>query len=514
MHEQSTGPMPVPTPSARRALGLDALRGIAILLMVLSGIVPMHLPAWMYHAQLPPPSHEFDPNIPGLTWVDLVFPFFLFALGAAIPLALSRRLERGTPKWKIVLGILQRGALLAFFAVYRNHFVNPWAISSEPSAGAYIICIIAFALLFLMYWRYPRQWPPWLGWTLRIAGWGAAIILMATITFSHGSHADPRKSYDIIIMILANVAVSGGIIWLITAHVPLARLAVLACLFALQLSAETQSWAKAVWNWTPSIPWPSLEGGFSLSWLYQFGWQQYLHIVLPGTIAGDLLVKWINASGGKSASPSESAWSRGRLIGLIAFGVAINLIVCTGLQARWVGATTIIAFAMMAAGMIWLVATPRCDTERLLRSLFLWGVAWLILGLFFEPYQGGIKKDWATMSYFYVTGGLAIFLMISLMIAIDMPERVGRIPLPRLLIDNGQNPMIAYVAHGMLIVPLLLLIPFPAFWTEEFWMPALNVLREIDKLGQWIGFLRACLETLLLAVIVMVFTRRKIFWRS
>lgn len=38
---------------------LDALRGLAILMMVLSGTIPFDgaLPGWMYHAQLPPPDH-------------------------------------------------------------------------------------------------------------------------------------------------------------------------------------------------------------------------------------------------------------------------------------------------------------------------------------------------------------------------------------------------------------------------------------------------------------------------
>ena len=79
-----------------RMIALDALRGIAILMMTLSGVIPFDkpLPAWMYHAQEPPPTHDFNPNLPGLTWVDLVFPIFLFCMGAAIPIALSRRIEK------------------------------------------------------------------------------------------------------------------------------------------------------------------------------------------------------------------------------------------------------------------------------------------------------------------------------------------------------------------------------------------------------------------------------------
>src|SRR5689334_13936563 len=87
------------TQSQSRAQALDALRGFAILAMLLSGQLPFgenSLPAWMYHAQVPPPNHEFNPLLPGITWVDLVFPFFLFSMGAAFPLALARRMDEGT----------------------------------------------------------------------------------------------------------------------------------------------------------------------------------------------------------------------------------------------------------------------------------------------------------------------------------------------------------------------------------------------------------------------------------
>lgn len=43
-----------------RAYALDALRGYAIITMVLSAtIVTQVLPGWMSHAQTPPPDHIF-----------------------------------------------------------------------------------------------------------------------------------------------------------------------------------------------------------------------------------------------------------------------------------------------------------------------------------------------------------------------------------------------------------------------------------------------------------------------
>lgn len=75
----------------QRALALDALRGYAIITMVLSAtIISSILPGWMSHAQTPPPEHIFNPEIPGITWVDLVFPFFLFAMGAAFPFSIGQ----------------------------------------------------------------------------------------------------------------------------------------------------------------------------------------------------------------------------------------------------------------------------------------------------------------------------------------------------------------------------------------------------------------------------------------
>ena len=50
----------------KRADALDALRGFAIITMILSGSIPFGgpaaLPGWMYHAQLPPPDFVFNPD--------------------------------------------------------------------------------------------------------------------------------------------------------------------------------------------------------------------------------------------------------------------------------------------------------------------------------------------------------------------------------------------------------------------------------------------------------------------
>ncbi len=81
----------------KRISSIDILRGIAIIGMIFCANIGFNsgLPAWMFHAQTPPPTYAFDPAAAGLTWVDLVFPFFLFSMGAAFPLAMRKKFENG-----------------------------------------------------------------------------------------------------------------------------------------------------------------------------------------------------------------------------------------------------------------------------------------------------------------------------------------------------------------------------------------------------------------------------------
>ena len=114
----------------QRAYALDALRGYAILTMVLSATVASGiLPAWMYHAQEPPPTHVYNPALSGLTWVDLVFPFFLFSMGAAFPFSIGKRIEKGESLIRLIWDAVKRGVQLTFFAIFIQHFY-PYVLSS------------------------------------------------------------------------------------------------------------------------------------------------------------------------------------------------------------------------------------------------------------------------------------------------------------------------------------------------------------------------------------------------
>jgi predicted acyltransferase len=138
----------------KRNESLDALRGFAILTMILSGAIAYGnvLPAWMFHAQVPPPLHKFDPAIPGITWVDLVFPFFLFSMGAAIPFSLKKHIESNKGFLFVLWMAVKRFLLLAFFALFSQH-MKAWVIAEQPAAKEHLLSLFAFVFLFFQFYE-------------------------------------------------------------------------------------------------------------------------------------------------------------------------------------------------------------------------------------------------------------------------------------------------------------------------------------------------------------------------
>ncbi len=479
MMPQGTEASPV---RPQRALSLDALRGLSILLMLFASTIPFGvLPSWMYHAQEPPPANLFNPHLPGITWVDLVFPFFLFTMGAAIPLALSRRFKASGSPWRVLPAVFGRYVLLVGFALYVMQ-IRPQVISNHPDWGVMVLALLGFAFLFPILAKLPGDWSKTRKYSVRGIGWVGAVILMAFLRFPDGSGFSLNRS-DIIILVLANVALFGGVIWLFTRDRLFIRLGIMGVLVAMRLAAPIPGWIHAVWNYSP------------ISWAYQFRYLQYLLIAIPGTIVGDQILRWMNPVN-KEPGP-EKNWGIARLASVAGLMMAINVVVVIGLKAQWVLATMIASILLCAFG--WqLVKEADSATEKLLRTFYKWGMYWLLLGLLFEPYEGGIKKDPATLSYYFVTSGLAIFVLMALMISVDiLKQRKGF----QFLIDSGQNPMIAYAGINSLILPLLALT-------------RLNDLLQILTPTPWLGVLRGAFVTYLIALATTLFTRRKIFLRT
>jgi heparan-alpha-glucosaminide N-acetyltransferase len=93
----------VPGVYGNRVASIDVFRGLTMLVMIfvndLSGVTG--LPWWTFHA------HE-DQDL--MTYVDMVFPFFLFIVGMSMPLAIAQRLRKNPSQVALWMHIVVRSA--------------------------------------------------------------------------------------------------------------------------------------------------------------------------------------------------------------------------------------------------------------------------------------------------------------------------------------------------------------------------------------------------------------------
>lgn len=449
--------------AAPRDTALDALRGLAILGMVLSGSLGFGpaLPGWMFHAQVPPPLHKFVPTLPGISWVDLVFPFFLFSLGAALPLAM----QRVGSGFQVLKLSARRFALLLFFALFTQH-MKAWVIAVVPDWQAQLLSIGGFVLLgLLLTARTPGL--------LKGAAWAAALALLALLPFQNGAGFDWGRS-DIILVVLANMALFGGLQWGATRTRPLLRLALLPLLAAVLLARGLPAdagFSATAWllHATPA------------AWAYQFFYLKYLFIVVPGMFAGEWLLRQ-RALPTAAVTPGLAAAALALIVlnvALLYRHDALALQVNLGLS------------LLLCAAMAWWARRSRADalTQRCVQA----GGYLLALGLALEALEGGIRKDSSTFSYYFVSSGLAFFALLALR---------GCAPgLRDYLAVHGRNPLLAYVAGSLLLLPLLHLTGLYPLWAGL-----------TDNAGQ--ALLRGLLFTAAVSALTLICTHRGWVWKS
>ncbi|MEO0558169.1 MAG: DUF5009 domain-containing protein [Bacteroidota bacterium] len=103
--------------SSGRLVSLDVFRGLTILLMIL-----VNNPG-TWSAIYPPLRHA---EWHGWTPTDLVFPFFLFIVGVAIPLAFSKRLARGVSRSELVRKTVKRALVLFLLGLGLAFYSKGW----------------------------------------------------------------------------------------------------------------------------------------------------------------------------------------------------------------------------------------------------------------------------------------------------------------------------------------------------------------------------------------------------
>lgn len=454
----------------KRIMTIDILRGITIFAMILCANIGYNsgLPAWMFHGQTPPPTYAFNPDVAGITWVDLVFPFFLFTMGAAFPLAMRKRLDAGASRWMVAGSLFRRWITLTIFAITLG---NAYQIgsSTQPALLKEIFRIVLWGAMFLSLVRIKDERK---GGLINNAGM-FMMVVMAVLGADWFGLGLNRWNSDVIIMILANVAIVGGLLWMFTKDSLKTRWLILFFIIALKGLA---SYMPQTLAWVPSAG--------SIGWFFGWGYLQYLVIALAGSIVGDKLLDFVR-SGRKAEIDSYH-------IAAACIALAAVILQLWGLYTRHVLADFVIS---AAAGAAFVALTIK--RRNIMTWIGYFGFGFMLAGICFDPVDGGITKDYCNLSYLLTTTGMTTLTAVFVL-ALELKWSIKGFGLS----GSGQNPMLAYTVTNFLTGPVLTICGITA------WLDAMSIGSPF-----W-GIIRGLVFTLIMVAVTCFFTRKKLFWRS
>ncbi|CAN5757229.1 DUF5009 domain-containing protein [soil metagenome] len=135
------------TAEKTRLLSLDVFRG-----MTIAGMILVNNPGTWSAIYSPLKHAEWH----GITPTDYIFPFFLFIVGVAIPLALGKRIETGTVTRDVYLKILRRSAIIFLLGLFLAAF--PFFDFSNLRIPGVLqriaVCYLIASILFLHFdWK-------------------------------------------------------------------------------------------------------------------------------------------------------------------------------------------------------------------------------------------------------------------------------------------------------------------------------------------------------------------------
>lgn len=152
----------------QRIISIDALRGITIFVMIFVNELASvkNVPQWMKH---------MPADADAMTFVDLVFPAFLFIVGMSVPFAFNARLIKGDSPKVIWTHTLKRALALIIIGVYMVNAEYGYDVSKMIIAPAFW-GFLAYAMPIPIWNKYPKDFSLWLKFILQ---YGGILILIA-----------------------------------------------------------------------------------------------------------------------------------------------------------------------------------------------------------------------------------------------------------------------------------------------------------------------------------------------
>ena len=217
---------------------------------------------------------------------------------------------------------------------------------------------------------------------------------------------------------------------------------------------------------------------------------------MPGCYAGEILADRYSLLKKDPAAAAPDSHEKFAALAMLLVTLAVVISNLFFLYTRSLELNLLCTAVLLSVGGIMLAKGE--GYVALWRKLFVFGGFMLILGLFFEGYEGGIKKDPVNFTYLFTTAGLSFMILIFFSVICDYYQCHRS---TSFLVYSGQNPMVAYVAVDLLIFPIL------------------QITGLVDYLGvfyssPFMGFLQGVVLTSLAVAVTVTFTKMKCIWRT
>ncbi len=170
--------------TAGRVLSIDVFRGITIFVMVFVNELAAirDIPWWMKHL---PASTD------GMTFVDLVFPAFLFIVGMSLPFAMQARARKGEGALAQFRHLLVRSLGLVVIGVLMVSTIGGYD-EAQMALSMPVWTVLMYLAVLLVWSQYPRHWSA----VPRTLAQGAGVVLILALACSYrapeGGYISPQ----------------------------------------------------------------------------------------------------------------------------------------------------------------------------------------------------------------------------------------------------------------------------------------------------------------------------------
>jgi predicted acyltransferase len=169
-----------------RVVSIDIFRGLTMAVMIFDNALSdvRGLPWWTYHA------HD---SVNAMTYVDMVFPFFLFIVGISLPLSIAQRLKRNPSMPALWLHVVLRSLGLVVLGLILANAKNCDPARMPMNGFVWGLLALLSAALYLNVYPKSERFPAY-STVLRYLGLFGVLVLWAlfrrTMPSGHGAWID------------------------------------------------------------------------------------------------------------------------------------------------------------------------------------------------------------------------------------------------------------------------------------------------------------------------------------